>query len=249
MSPLPLSKMNAMRTLRHFPIILLTALCCGAWTSESSAQTYTLSVDSVIGIPDTIYDGQTISFTMVFSNQSTLGFQGDVETVLYFPNAQDTITADSSVMNANFVAAQTQESVFASHFFTSDNNHLAIGDNVVVVWPRITFGPTGPPQEVLNPKTIYFYLAPPLSAPSIDASKSFKLSLFPNPGQGEVRLALPKSESLRSFVVTDLSGRIVLSDGSGADMLNADKLPAGIYTVSAISASGRPFIGRLMVQH
>jgi hypothetical protein len=239
--------MNAMRILRSYSIILLTALCCGIWTSESSAQTYTLSVDSVIGIPDTIYDGQTIAFTMVFSNQSTLGFQGDVETVLYFPSAQDTITADSSVMNANFVAAQAQESVFASHFFTSDNNNLAIGDNVVVVWPRITFGPTGPPQEVLNPKTINFYLAPPLSAPTIDASKSFKLSLFPNPGQGEVRLALPKSESLKSFVVIDLSGRTVLSNDSGAALVNVDELPAGIYTVSAISTSGRPFTGRLIV--
>lgn len=237
-----------MRILHHLAALALIASMTLLWTTATWAQnTYTLIVDSVIGIPDTIYDGQTITFTMVFSNQSNLGFQGDVETVLYFPNAQDTITADSSVMNANFVAAQSQQSVFASHFFTSNDNNLAIGDNVVVVWPRITIGSTGPPQEVLNPKTINFYLAPPLSSPSIDGSRSFKLSLFPNPAQGEVRLALPKSESLKSFVVTDLSGRTVLSNGSGQAMMDVDELPAGIYTVTAISTSGRPFTGRLIV--
>jgi hypothetical protein len=240
--------MNAMRTLRSYSIILLTVLCCAVWTSDSSAQnTYTLRVDSVIGIPDTIYDGQTIAFTMVFSNLSNLGFQGHVETVLYFPNTQDTITADSSMMSANFVAAQAQESVVVTHFFTSNDNNLAIGDNVVVVWPRITIGPTGPPQEVLHPETVTFYLAPPLSAPAINRGETLKLTLFPNPGQGMVRLAVAPFETLSSYEVTDLSGRIVLSDGSGADMLNADKLLAGIYTVRAVSVSGKPFVGRLMV--
>jgi hypothetical protein len=247
MSPLPLSKMNAMRTLRHFPIILLTALCCGAWTSKSSAQTYTLSVDSVIGIPDTIYDGQTISFTMVFSNLSNLGFQGQVETVLYFPNAQDTITADVTSWPNSFVQAQSQTQVAVSHFFTSNDNNLAIGDNVVVVWPRIASGPTFPPQEVINEKTISFYLAPPLSVPSINRSEVQRLGLFPNPAQGEVRLVMPHGEEVRSFRVTDLSGRTVLANERSEVRLNADALPAGIYTVTAISGSGQPYFGRLMV--
>ena len=33
-------------------------------------QTYFLNVDSIIGIPDTVYDGSTVTFTMVFSNVS-----------------------------------------------------------------------------------------------------------------------------------------------------------------------------------
>lgn len=237
-----------MRNLRHISIILLTILFSRIGSSDILAQnTFTLSVDDVLGFPDTIFDGQTITFTMVFSNQSNLGFQGDVETLLYFPNAQDTITADSSLLNANFVAAQAQESIFVSHFFTSNDNNLAIGDNVVVVWPRITIGPTGPLQEVLNPRTILFYLAPPLSAPTIDKGENFKLGMYPNPAQDMVRLDVPQRESLFSYVVTDLFGRTVLSGHSGETMLHVGQLPAGIYTVRAESVSGKSFMGRLMV--
>jgi len=240
--------MNAMRILRSYSIILLTVLCCAVWTSDSSAQnTYTLRVDSVIGIPDTIYDGQTIAFTMVFSNLSNLGFQGHVETVLYFSGTDDTITADVTSWPNSFVQAQSQTHVAVSHFFTSNDNNLAIGDNVVVVWPRISSGPTFPPQEVIDQKTISFYLAPPLSVPSTNRSEVQRLGLFPNPAQGEVRLAMPHGEEVRSFRVTDLSGRTVLANERSEVHLNADALPAGIYTVTAISGSGQPYVGRLMV--
>lgn len=237
--------MNAMRSLRQFVILALAAI----WSLSVQAQnTYVLSVDSILGIPDTIYDGQTITFTMVFSNQSNLGFQGQVETVMYFPGTQDTISADSSLMNANFVAAQAQESVFVSHFFSSNDDNLAIGDNVVVVWPRIDFGPTGPPQEVLNPRTVNFYLAPPLSAPTIDRTEVLKLGLFPNPAQGEVRLVISDGDEVRAFQVIDMMGRVVMSDESGQVRLNAHLLGSGIYVVNAVSRSGQLFTGRLSVR-
>jgi hypothetical protein len=246
---IPLTKMTAMRILRHLATLALIASMNMIWTTATWAQnTYTLSVDSVVGIPDTIYDGQTITFTMMFSNQSNLGFQGDVETVLYFPIAQDTITADSSVMNADFVAAQAQESVFASHFFTSNDNYLAIGDNVVVVWPRITFGPTGPPQEVLNAKTINFYLAPPLSASGQFRDMPESLGLFPNPTEGDVRLLVPKGDRMVQVAVTDISGRQLIHTIESEHTISTKDLPSGLYSVSAIGASGKVYRGRLVVR-
>jgi len=240
--------MSAMRKLRHLITVTLTVVLSAGCISASLAQhTYILRVDSIIGIPDTIYDGENITFTMVFSNSSNLGFQGDVETALYFPNAQDTITADSSVMNANFVAAQTQQSVFATHFFTSNDNNLAIGDNVVVVWPRITFGPTGPPQEVLDPKTINFYLAPPLSAPTLNRQTGI-LQLYPNPTHGNVRLSFPDHETLASVRITDMMGRTVLESHQVSVSLSIESLPHGIYTVHATTAKGLSYAARLVVR-
>jgi hypothetical protein len=52
--------------------------------------------------------------------------------------------------------------VSVTHLFTSDGNTLSIGDNVVVVWPRISSGPVFPPQEVINKGMASFYLAEPL---------------------------------------------------------------------------------------
>lgn len=248
MSILPLTKMTAMRILHHLAALALIASMNLLWTTATWAQnTYTLSVDSVVGIPDTVYDGQTISFAMVFTNQSALGFQGTIETVLFYPATQDTITADLSSMNANFVAAQSQQSVLVSHLFTSNDNNLAIGDNVVVVWPRITFGPTGPPQEVLNPKTINFYLAPPLSAPALNRQAGI-LQLYPNPAEGDVRLKVPSGERVVQVDVTDISGRQVNRTIESEHAFNTKGLPNGLYSISALCESGKVYRGRLVVR-
>jgi hypothetical protein len=69
------------------------------------------------------------------------------------------------------------------------DNTLAIGDNVVVVWPRISSGPVFPPQEVINKGMASFYLAEPLSVNS--GPKKETLRLFPNPSSSLIELRLP----------------------------------------------------------
>ncbi len=249
MSLLPLTKMIAMRNHRQLSITALAMWVCMLCSAQSKAQnTYFLNVDTVLGFPDTIYDGQTISFTMLFTNQSALGFQGNIETVLSFPVPQTTITADSSVMNANFVASQAQETVIVTHFFTSNDDHLAIGDNVVVVWPRITFGPTVPPQEALNPKIVTFYLAPPLSAPAQFREGSESLGLYPNPTEGDVRWKVPAGERVVQVVMTDISGRQVILTPKSECTLSTQDVPSGLYSITALCASGKVYRGRLMVR-
>lgn len=245
--PLPLTESKAMKRKFFLCTVLLHLILLTSIAPTRAQQTYFLSVDSVVGIPDTIYDGQSITFSLVFSNLSNLGFQGQVQTMLHFPASGDTITADVTTWPNSFVQAQSQTQVAVSHQFTTQDNNLAIGDNVVVVWPRITTGPVIPPQEAVNVKTISFVMVPPMSVPSLDGTATSKLSIYPNPGQGEVKLSVPGGEELRSFTISDISGKVVHSDRSGNPGLNADLLPAGIYTVTAISASGQPFVGRLMV--
>jgi hypothetical protein len=194
--PLSLTKSITMKRNR----ILLSAFVALALLLGSpitkAQQTYFLNVDSIIGIPDTVYDGSTVTFTMVFSNVSNLGFQGDVETWLQVQGTADSTQADSTVWSGNnFMQAQSQTQVTVTHLFSSQDNSLAIGDNVVVVWPRIVSGQTYPPQEVTERGMVDFYLAEPLgTGPDKDQSIG-RLGLYPNPAQGSVRLSLPGNET------------------------------------------------------
>lgn len=240
--------MDIMTNFRIIAAIAATILCGLLSVSTSAQVTYTLRVDSVTGIPDTIHDGQTVDFTVVFTNETNLGFQGHVHTVLYFPSAQDTTVADSSFMNANFLAANAQEQIFVSHLFAVDDNGLSIGDNVVVVWPRIEGGPSGPPQEVLNPIAVEFYLAPPLSAPSYMKDGALPLRIHPNPAIGEVQLTLPLKGPVKMVHVVDMTGRALPASVSKDGVLDIRHLPAGIYTVHAQSATGSAYRSRLMVK-
>ncbi|MCF8259078.1 MAG: T9SS type A sorting domain-containing protein [Flavobacteriales bacterium] len=212
-------------------------------------QTYFLNVDSIIGIPDTIYDGSTVTFTMVFSNVSNLGFQGDVETWLQVPGTADSTQADSTQWTGNnFIQAQSQTQVTVTHLFTSQNNSLAIGDNVVVVWPRISSGPSYPPQEVITKGMVDFYLAEPLGiGPGKDQSLG-RLGLYPNPTQGSVRLSLPDNETLTYVRITDMMGRTVLELAQVTASLGIEGLPHGIYTVHATTANGASYTARMVVR-
>lgn len=212
-------------------------------------QTYFLNVDSIIGIPDTVYDGSTVTFTMVFSNVSNLGFQGDVETWLQVQGTADSTQADSTVWSGNnFMQAQSQTQVTVTHLFSSQDNSLAIGDNVVVVWPRIVSGQTYPPQEVTERGIVDFYLAEPLGTGPDKNQSIGRLGLYPNPAQGSVRLSLPGNETVTNVRITDMMGRTVLETAQVSASLVIEGLPKGIYTVHATTAMGVPYAARMVVR-
>ncbi len=211
-------------------------------------QTYFLNVDSIIGIPDTIYDGSTVTFSMVFSNVSNLGFQGAVDTWIQAQGTADSIQADSTTWDNAFVQAQSQTVVAVTHLFTSDGNNLSIGDNVVVVWPRISSGPVFPPQEVINKGTAHFYLAEPLGINPSDDVKREMLRLFPNPSNNLFELRLPANEVLHTVRITDVMGRIVLEAKDASVIVNTETLPIGFYTVHTTTILGSTYSARLLVQ-
>jgi hypothetical protein len=234
--------------MRSTLLKLILMLALGFNVTSAWSQTYFLSVDSVVGIPDTIVNGQVVSFTMFLTNQSTLVFQGGVDVILEFPGTSDSLIADSAALGNGFLAPQSQTQVFVTHQFTTEgNNAMVIGDNVVVVWPKIAAGPAEPAQEVTKFFTTSFYLMEPLSIWDKGKIAVKPLMMFPNPAQDEVRLALPVHEELAHAEVTDALGRLVLAAGR-QELLNTRMLPAGLYTVTVQCSSGAVYRGRLLVR-
>lgn len=240
-----LTKTCRMRTILKALLIIASSM---ASVCTARAQTYFLSVDSVVGIPDTIVNGQIVSFTLFLTNQSNLVYQGGIDVVLEFSGTSDSLLADSAVLSNDFLPSQMQTQVFVTHQFTTEgNNAMVIGDNVVVVWPRIHNGPIEPVQEVVKEFTTSFYLINPLSVRDVPYKRVQPLKLYPNPADDEVRLSLPPEESILRVELTDLAGR-TLSTSHEAETLSVRHLPQGLYGILVRCHSGAVYRGRLTVR-
>jgi|APTNR8051073442_1049403.scaffolds.fasta_scaffold00230_20 hypothetical protein len=77
-----------------------------------------------------------------------------------------------------------------------------------------------------------------------------RLSIYPNPGNGEVFVSLPELSGSASLRVFDLNGASLLkqtvSPGQSQATIQAQELPAGVYAVK-VEDAGKIWVGRLVV--
>lgn len=74
------------------------------------------------------------------------------------------------------------------------------------------------------------------------AYSEIEMSIYPNPADGEVRIHFPQNANVHEITVSDLLGKTQQQFRfvSGNDFtLDLSALPSGIYTVTALSESGR----------
>ncbi|RSK31744.1 glycosyl hydrolase [Hymenobacter metallilatus] len=72
------------------------------------------------------------------------------------------------------------------------------------------------------------------------------LGLYPNPAATELHFSLPPNTRLRSLVVLDARGRLVLTDYAPGATLHIAALPAGLYVVRATTTSHRQLTQRFL---
>ena len=227
------------RILKTVALVLSVCLV----SHQARSQTYELQIDSIAGIPDTVFNGQEVTFFMVVSMNTPLFYQGDMFIELEYGG--QFYTADSSMTANNFIGPNSPNTIQASYIFTTDND-LSIGDNVVVVWPRLGDG-TSPPQVVLNPyETIVTLLEP--NGISDNPKKDRKPLFYPNPANTTIRLFQDQVLDANRIEVHDAFGRTVISSGP-ASQLNVSQLPVGMYSVSIVLKNGTQHTERLVIFH
>jgi len=223
-------------------------LACAAfafWAKPTQAQTiYELQIDSIIAFPDTVENGATVSFYMMVSLQNTpLLYQGNIFLELEYGNVfypVDSVESAIAFLSPNF-----PNQINATHRFTTDND-LSIGDNVVVVWPRIGNG-TDPIQVVLNPFETIITLVEP-NGISEHTGKNQKPLFYPNPANSTIDFVLNQLQEINSIEVHDAFGKMVLSSAH-TSQLDVSQLPVGIYMLSLISDNQRVRSERLVIFH
>lgn len=229
--------------MKHILRMLVICLGLGLSTTATKAQTtYVLEIDSVVALPDSIEDGTTVTFYMMVSMSGTpLFYQGTI--YVEFEYGGNFYHADSTI-SQGFLSPNNPNQLQVTHRFSTDNN-LSIGDNVVVVWPRIGNG-TDPPQVVTNPYETVITLIEPNGIE--ENPKHLFHFFYPNPATSVVQFETETLNKIQSISIFDALGKCVLSSGRQT-RLDISTLPNGVYLLNAQLNDGNVLTQRLLVAH
>ena len=212
-------------------------------TSQSQAQNvYEMEVDSIAGLPATIVDGDTATFYLIVSMNSALFYQGNVFVELEYNGSFYEVDMTEAVNG--FLGPNSPNTIQVQHRFSTEDD-LGIGDNVVVVWPRIGDGVV-PEQEVVNPYTTTVTLVEPngiLDKPNGRTVQSF---ISPNPAITGIQYNLEKTIQIQQSVLYDLTGKELLR-ASATSTMDVSGLPNGIYFVDVITEDGHVYSDKLLI--
>ncbi|MCF8459527.1 MAG: T9SS type A sorting domain-containing protein [Flavobacteriales bacterium] len=226
--------------------IRLILACAGlaVLAKPTQAQTvYELQIDSIIAFPDTVENGATVSFYMMVSIQNTpLLYQGNIFLELEYGNSFYAVDSVESAMA--FLSPNYPNTIHATHRFTTEND-LSIGDNVVVVWPRIGNG-TNPPQVVLNPYETIVTLVEPNGIQH--SGKNQRPFFYPNPANSTIGFEQDQFHEISFIEVHDAFGRMVLRSEPTVQV-DVSNLPVGVYLISTISDNQMARSERLVIFH
>lgn len=75
-----------------------------------------------------------------------------------------------------------------------------------------------------------------------DEPEIFKINVFPNPSVDRINF----SEEVRTAVIFDLTGNIVMKIESPSDHLDISKLPKGAYIIKGLSNRGQFFVEKII---
>lgn len=232
-----------MQEMKSIVKMLVLALGCGFCTNHVQAQvTYELAIDSIVGLPDTIEDGEEVTFFMIVSMNSALFYQGDVFVELEYNSAFYQV--DTAIAVNGFLGPNSPNTVQVHHRFSTEDD-LQVGDNVVVVWPRIGDGIT-PQQEVVNPYTQIIRIVEPNGIRTNPVSRINQSFVSPNPAISSVSYNLGHTVKVKSSTLFDLTGRIILRSDHSLD-LNISSVPEGIYIVEVITEKGNVYLDKLLI--
>ena len=229
-----------MKALTRYLIIVLMAVC---GLQNTHAQTYELQIDSVVGIPDTVANGDTVTFYLQVSMNSPLFYQGDIYIELEYNNNFYEV---DNTLSQNFLSPNTPNAIEVMHRFSTDDD-LSIGDNVVVVWPRIGDG-VSPPQTVINPYTTTVTIVEPNGIDDAREQRTFQPFLYPNPTTQNVLFKLKDNLQVSRSVLYDMYGKVLVESDTNLGM-DVSQLPPGLYFVDVMTLDGHIYSDKLLIAH
>lgn len=203
--------------------------------------TYEIQIDSLVGLPDTITDGETVTFFMQISLNSPLIYQGNIFLELEYGGNFYQI---DTTLSQNFINPNFPSQLQATHIFSTDDD-LSIGDNVVVVWPRIGDG-TNPPQTVVNPYSTTITLREPNGIGEVGPQRIVKSFIQPNPAVTNIEFRVGSEMRISQSVLYDLTGKILV-ESTRENRLDVSRLPAGVYFVDVLTEEGNVYSDKLLI--
>jgi hypothetical protein len=207
--------------------LLLLSFLFGFLSYNGNAQNVSLRIDSIIGIPDTVYTGQTFTYSVVVKNNGFIPYQGPVQ--LAMQNGQGQIAY--LYFSANPVVILPGSSYTVSNtILTIDSSFFRPGNNVVVVWPYTS-------QLIqYTPRAFTTYVVNNLQSIE-DVPLTQSVSVFPNPTFDFIQIN-SVNRTIERVRIYDINGKLVYQEqnNNGASLfIYVGDLPVGIYSVELLS--------------
>jgi hypothetical protein len=205
----------------------LLSFLLGLVSLNSNAQNASLRVDSIIGIPDTIFPGQIVSYSVILSNNGFIPYQGPLQ--LAMDNGQGQI-AYLYFSATPVVVLPGSTYTISGSTVTIDSSFFRPGGNVVVVWPYTS--------QLIQyiPRTFTTYVVNNLqSIEEVPLTQS--VSIFPNPTSDFIQIN-SVNRTIERVRIYDINGRLVYKEqnNNGASLfIYVGDLPIGIYSVELLS--------------
>ena len=221
-------------------VYFLLSLLWGLLSLSANAQNVSLRVDSILGIPDTVYPGQVVSYSVVIKNNGFIPYQGPLQ--LAMDNGQGQI-AYLYFSATPVVVLPGSTYTVSGATVTIDSSFFRPGGNVVVVWPYTS-------QLIqYTPRTFTTYVVTNMQGVQ-EPSLSETIRIYPNPANSYLAIenTNPSIERVRIF---DLKGRIVFSEHYDKEKnirLALEGLPAGLYSVE-IGGYKEKITKQLLINH
>lgn len=204
-------------------VYFLLSLLWGLLSLSANAQNVSLRVDSILGIPDTVYPGQVVSYSVVLKNNGFIPYQGPLQ--LAMDNGQGQI-AYLYFSAAPVVVLPGSTYTVSGATVTIDSSFFRPGGNVVVVWPYTS-------QLIqYTPKTFSTYVLNTFQGVD-EPSLAETIRIYPNPASSIVHIS-NNYNTIERVRIFDLKGRIVFSEHYDKEKnirLALEGLPTGLYSV------------------
>lgn len=211
-------------------LFFITVLILSFFFNPRIISAQTLSLDTIDGIPDTIYTSQQLQLGIIMVKSGGAFFSGDLSIQMHSVGTVseiDTIFRDSLY---NLSGNTFGDTINLTVDFNETN--LDAGDNIVVVWPASA----SIPMEVDNDSVVYGVFLKGVGIQENEFRQS--MLLYPNPSHSSLQLFFGYPEKVEQVRVLDVLGQEIFRFNEAVHRFNVGVLDNGIYFVEVKSRGG-----------
>ncbi len=184
----------------------------------------------------------------VFTHSSPPQFNSCPTTEI--PNINDNFSSGSDVITAVYLADQTAGSTLYLTIKRPDNSILAnwifnLTDQYQVSWWYWTFPSANFSQQSGNYQFIVTYLGNTVTHNfyygnlNLNENSEQKVKLYPNPTKSIIYLQNDNNAIIDKIMITDLAGKVVLTQTTTTNQVDIASLASGIYLLKAFSGTSK----------
>lgn len=210
-----------------------------------SGQSILLSFgENGINIPDTVTMGDTIWFScwVVNTGNGVISDNVLIQAGRYNQTQGLTNVRAIGAQGPNVISpGDSLEFVPGFLYEVVTQQHYLIGDNIVVIWPKVSSPVTQTTQHIYHDLFVIGSLS------SVDQEITNKLQFYPQPANSQI--TFESSKNIVQVQIFDLLGKELHTYLLDNNVLNTANIESGMYLINAQFEDGTLLQNKLQIQH